>query len=136
MDDIKKRALIHGVDEKNGILGTTEREKQITSFIKQDKSTNPLEMLKAWLQFQSSLSEKDKRDTIVKYEMWLMNKNNTNIKANFAELPPMVDSFINNGDVSKNYYELLVNWEKITYNTFSDIKDKHIKEFLNKHKLK
>lgn len=136
MDDIKKRALIHGVDEKNGILGTTKREKQITSFIKQDKSTNPLEMLKAWLQFQSSLSEKDKRDTIVKYEMWLMNRANNIIKTNFAELPPMVDSFIDGGDVSKNYYELLVNWEKITYNTFNDIKDKHIKEFLKKYKIK
>lgn len=136
MNDLTKRNLIHNADQKNGILGTTEREQQITKFIKQDGSTTPLEMLKAWLQFQSYLSEKNKRDTIVKYEMWLMNRANTTFKTNLAELPPMVDSFINNGDVSKNYYELLVNWEKITYNTFSDIKDKHIKEFLKKHKIK
>lgn len=136
MNDLTKRALIHDVDQKNGVLGTTEREQQITKFIKQDESTNPLEMFKAWLQFQSYLSEKDKRDTIVKYEMWLMNKNNTNLKVNLAELPPMVDLFINNGDVSRSYYELLINWEKLTYNTFNDLKDKHIKEFLKKYKLK
>lgn len=136
MNDLTKRNLIHNVDQKNGILGTTEREQQITKFIKQDGSTTPLEVLKAWLQFQSGLSEKNKRDTIVKYEMWLMNKNNTNLKVNLAELPPMVDLFINNGDVSRSYYELLINWEKLTYNTFNDLKDKHIKEFLKKYKLK
>ena len=59
MNDITKRALIHGVDQKNGVLGTTEREQQITNFIKQDKSTTPLEMFKAWLKFQSVISEKD-----------------------------------------------------------------------------
>lgn len=136
MNDLTKRNLIHNVDQKNGILGTTEREQQITKFIKQDESTTPLEVLKAWLQFQSGLSEKNKRDTIVKYEMWLMNRANTTLKTNVAELPPMVDNFINSGDVSKNYYELLVNWEKLTYNTFNDLKDKHINEFLKKYKLK
>ncbi len=135
MNDITKRALIHGVDPKNGILGTTEREHQITAFIKQDESTAPLEMLTAWLQFQSGISEKEKRDTIVKYEMWLF-RADTTVKPNFSELPPMVDRFINGGDGSKSYYELLVNWEKRTYSTFSDLKDKHIKEFLDKHKLK
>lgn len=134
MDDITKRALIHGVDQKNGILGTTEREHQITAFIKQDESTAPLEMLTAWLQFQSGISEKEKRDTIVKYEMWLF-RADTTVKPDFSELPPMVDRFIHGGDVSKNYYELLVNWEKRTYNTFSDLKDEHIREFLDKHKL-
>ena len=134
MNDITKRALIHGVDQKNGVLGTTEREQQITNFINQDKSTTPLEMFKAWLQFQSVISEKDKRDTIVKYEMWLFN-GDTTLKPDFSELPPMVDRFINGGDGSKSYYELLVNWEKRTYNTFSDLKDEHIKEFLAKFKL-
>jgi len=56
MNDIRKRALIYGVDKKNGVLGTTEREQQITDFIKQDESTAPLEMFKAWLQFQSGIS--------------------------------------------------------------------------------
>lgn len=134
MDDITKRALIHGVDQKNGILGTTEHEHQITAFIKQDESTAPLEMLTAWLQFQSGISEKEKRDTIVKYEMWLF-RADTTVKTDFSELPPMVDRFINAGDSSKSYYELLVNWEKRTYNTFSDSKDEHIKEFLAKFKL-
>lgn len=134
MNDVKKRALIYGVDKKNGILGTTEREQQITAFIKQDESTSPLEMLKAWLQFQSGISEKEKRDTIVKYEMWLF-RGDTTLKPDFSELPPMVDRFIIGGDVSKSYYELLVNWEKRTYNTFSDLKDEHIKEFLAKFKL-
>lgn len=135
MDDITKRALIHGVDQKNGILGTTEREHQITAFIKQDESTAPLEMLTAWLQFQSGISEKEKRDTIVKYEMWLF-RADTTVKPDFSELPPMVDRFINGGDSSKSYYELLVNWEKRTYNSFSDLKEEHIKEFLDKHNLK
>lgn len=66
--------------------------------------------------------------------MWLF-RADTTVKPDFSELPPMVDRFINGGDGSKSYYELLVNWEKRTYNTFSDLKDEHIKEFLAKFKL-
>lgn len=135
MNEVDKRAVIHQVDKINGVRSGNAREKLISKFIKSDDSENALELLKNWMNFRSPLSEKQKRDAIVKYEMWLFDGSNT-LTPNFSELPPMVDRFILAGDASKNYRELLTNWEQRTYGTFNNLKEKHIDQFLKKHSLR
>jgi|GEM_PF-4834278 len=136
MNNVDKQQLIYQIDKQNNVIGTSKRIAQISSFIAQDDSETPFELIKNWVLFQNPnrLTDKDKRDTIVKYEMWLADGAGMTLHA--TELPPRIDKFIALGDTSTTYYDLLINWEAKTYNTLDDLKKKHIKQFIKTKHLK
>lgn len=76
----------------------------------------------------------DNENVIFNYEMWIFQKSNQPTTTIESTLHPEIATFLLS-DNSKNYFELLKNWEIYEYGSWHNTKKANIKKYLKKNHL-